>query len=71
MLRGCVVGLGAMGSNHVRVLHELREERKIELVGVADIKEDLAREIARRYGVDWFPYDGDASFLEVLRVAIH
>lgn len=22
MLKGCVIGLGAMGSNHVRVLHE-------------------------------------------------
>ena len=54
MLKGGVIGLGAMGSNHVRVLHELQEERKIELVGVADIKEDLAKEIAQRYGVDWF-----------------
>lgn len=53
------------------MLHEFQEERKIELVGVTDIKEGLAREIARRYGVDWFPYGGDASFLGVLRVVIH
>ena len=54
MLRGCVIGLGAMGSNHIRVLHELQEEGKTKLIGVADIRENLAREIAEKYGVDWF-----------------
>ena len=54
MLKGCVIGLGAMGSNHIRVLHELQEEGKTKLVGVADIREDLARKIAENYGVQWF-----------------
>ncbi|MDH5595507.1 MAG: Gfo/Idh/MocA family oxidoreductase [Candidatus Bathyarchaeota archaeon] len=54
MLKGCVIGLGAMGSNHVRVLRELQEEGKTELIGVADIRENLAREVAETYGVDWF-----------------
>jgi len=54
VLKGCVIGLGAMGSNHVRVLHELQEEGKTKLVGVADIREDLARDIAEKYGVEWF-----------------
>jgi len=36
------------------VLHELQEEGKAKLVGVADIREDLAREIAEKYGVEWF-----------------
>ena len=54
MLKGCVIGLGAMGSNHVRVLHELQEEGKTKLIGVADIRESLAREVAEKYGVDWF-----------------
>ena len=54
MLKSCVIGLGAMGSNHVRVLHELQEEGKTKLIGVADIKENLAREFAEKYGVDWF-----------------
>jgi len=54
VLKGCVIGLGAMGSNHVRVLHELQEEGKTKLVGVADIRENLAREFAEKYGVDWF-----------------
>ena len=43
-----------MGSYHVRVLHELQEEGKAKLIGVADIRENLAREIAEKYGVDWF-----------------
>jgi len=54
VLKGCVIGLGAMGSNHVRVLHELQEEGKTKLVGVADIREDLARSVAEKYGVEWF-----------------
>jgi predicted dehydrogenase len=54
MLKGCIIGLGAMGSNHARVLYELQEEAKIKLVGLADIKEDRAKELARKYGVDWF-----------------
>src|SRR2546421_12123134 len=37
VLRAAVIGLGAMGSNHVRVYTELRG---IELVAVADIDEE-------------------------------
>jgi len=54
MLKGCVIGLGAMGSNHIRVLYELQDEGKVKLVGVADIREDLAREVAKKYEVEWF-----------------
>ena len=54
MLKSCVIGLGVMGSNHIRVLHELQEEGKTRLVGISDIKEGLAREIAEKYGVKWF-----------------
>ena len=43
-----------MGSNHVRVLHELQEEGKTKLVGVADIRKKLAKEIAEKHGVNWF-----------------
>jgi len=54
MLKGCVIGLGAMGSNHARVLYELQEETKTKLIGVADIREDRARETAKKYGIAWF-----------------
>jgi predicted dehydrogenase len=43
-----------MGSNHIRVLHELQEEGKAKLIGVADINENLAIEVTEKYGVDWF-----------------
>ena len=63
MLKGCVIGLGAMGSNHARVLYELQEEAKIKLIGVADIKEDRAKEVAKKYGAvctpDPFLFDKD------------
>ena len=54
MLKGCVIGVGAMGSNHVRVLHELQEEGKTKLVGIADVRENLVEEVAKKYGVKWF-----------------
>jgi len=54
MLKGCVIGLGAMGSRHARVLHELQGEAKIELIGVADVIEERAKDVAGKYGVDWF-----------------
>lgn len=54
MLKGCIIGLGAMGSHHARVLYELQEEAKMKLIGVADIKEDRAKEVAKKYGVNWF-----------------
>ncbi len=54
MLKGCVIGVGAMGSNHVRVLHELEEEGKTKLVGITDIREKLAVQVAEKYGVKWF-----------------
>jgi predicted dehydrogenase len=61
-LKGCVIGLGAMGSNHVRVLHELQEEGRTKLIGVSDIREDLAKNVAKKYGVEWFT--NYASMLE-------
>jgi UDP-N-acetylglucosamine 3-dehydrogenase len=54
VLKGCVIGVGAMGSNHIRVLHELEEEGKTKLVGITDIREKLAVEVAEKYGVKWF-----------------
>jgi predicted dehydrogenase len=54
MLKGCVIGLGTMGSRHVRVLYELQGETKTQLIGVADVIEDKAKDIAGKYEVDWF-----------------
>ena len=51
MLKVGVIGLGAMGKNHVRVYSELDE---VDLVGVADIDYSLAQRIAKTYGTKPF-----------------
>jgi len=49
-IRVGVVGIGAMGRHHVRVLSELAE---VDLVGLSDI-DPKVEDIARHYGVDFF-----------------
>lgn len=46
MLRVGVIGLGAMGRNHVRVYSELSD---VELVGIADVDYRLAQSLAEKY----------------------
>ena len=48
VLRMGVIGLGVMGARHAQVCHELRG---IELMGVADIKPDVAEHVADQFGV--------------------
>ncbi|WP_255171651.1 Gfo/Idh/MocA family protein [Natrononativus amylolyticus] len=43
-LRAGVIGTGSMGQNHVRVYRELSD---VELVGIHDVDEERAREVAR------------------------
>lgn len=42
-----VIGVGSLGRHHARIYSELPEAR---LVGVADVREDRAREVAAAYG---------------------
>ena len=46
-LRAGVIGVGAMGKNHARLYSELFD---VELIGVADVNENLATSIAQSYG---------------------
>ncbi len=46
MLRVGVIGLGAMGKNHVRVYSELPD---VEVVGIADVDYELAQSLAETY----------------------
>jgi len=46
-----VIGLGVMGSNHVRVLNELVDAR---LLAVCDVREDLAKNTAERYHCSYY-----------------
>lgn len=57
-LRVAVIGAGAMGRNHLRVLNDLEQ---VDLVSTADADVETARRAARRFGIE--PY-GD--FIEML-----
>ena len=45
-----VIGCGSWGRNHARVYKELENA---SLISVVDAKEETAREIGERYGVEW------------------
>lgn len=49
--KGAVIGLGAMGRHHVRVMHELEN---VQLVGVADISKEAVERNATQYRVPGF-----------------
>ncbi len=51
MIRTAVIGVGMMGSNHARVYDELEEA---ELIAVCDVDEERAKEVAHRYGANWY-----------------
>ncbi len=50
-MKVAVIGLGAMGKNHVRVYSELPD---VELVAVVDMDEQIARSIGARYKTRWY-----------------
>jgi predicted dehydrogenase len=57
-VRVAVIGVGALGSQHARIYHQLPEA---ELVAVVDVREERAREIAARYACP-----GYADFRQIL-----
>ena len=58
-LKTAVIGVGGMGQHHARVYSELKNS---ELVGIADIDIERAREISKKYG--GFPYKDYKEMLE-------
>ncbi|MGH8794777.1 MAG: Gfo/Idh/MocA family protein [Stackebrandtia sp.] len=50
--RVVLVGAGAMGSLHARVLSQ---SDRVELVQIAEPREGVGRRLAERYGVQWVP----------------
>ncbi|WP_459538680.1 Gfo/Idh/MocA family oxidoreductase, partial [Methanobrevibacter sp.] len=46
-----VVGVGAMGENHVRVYHKMEEAN---LVAVSDVSERALKKIEKKYGAKGF-----------------
>jgi len=59
MIRVGVVGLGAMGRNHVRIYSNIPG---IDLVGVSDVNEEITRAVAHTYHTDGF-----VDYVELLR----
>jgi len=51
MIKVGIVGVGAMGINHARVLYELSQQGIVELVGVADINYERALVVAKRFNI--------------------
>ena len=56
-LRTAVIGVGSLGRHHARNFAELARENRCQLIGVCDIDESRAAEIAAAYGceayTDW------------------
>ena len=51
-MRVCVVGVGALGRHHARILSQLPG---VELVAVADPAEQQGRQVAESCGCEWTP----------------
>lgn len=51
MIKVGVIGVGAMGKHHARVYSELQD---VELIGIADVNENLAYSIAKKYRTKTF-----------------
>ncbi len=48
-LKVAVIGTGHLGTFHAKVYNHLSKRKNIKLVGVCDVREDAAKEIARKY----------------------
>lgn len=55
-----VVGVGALGQHHARILSTLPE---VELVGVVDSREQQGREVAAKHSTQWFASTAQISSL--------
>jgi len=47
-----VVGVGNMGKNHIRVLHELQND--VELIAVSDLNEEIGKKYAHEFGCEYY-----------------
>ena len=51
-LRIAVVGVGHLGAFHAKIYAALKKRSGISLVGVCDVKKEIAKEVAKRYNTD-------------------
>ncbi|WP_437344763.1 Gfo/Idh/MocA family protein [Streptomyces tubercidicus] len=64
--RVLLVGAGAMGSHHGRVISE---SPRCQLAAVVDPAEARGRKLAKRFGADWLPEIGSLSHIDAVVVA--
>jgi len=53
-LRVGVIGTGHLGSRHAKVYSAIEKTSGIKLVGVCDVNENIAREVAEKYNTQYF-----------------
>ena len=53
-IRVAVIGTGHLGSFHAKVYSAIEKKSGIELVGVCDTDESVAKEVAKKYNTDYF-----------------
>lgn len=62
-----VIGVGSMGQHHARVYSEMAEST---LIGVSDVDEHRADEIAERYGTSGYALESLLSAVEAVSIAV-
>ncbi|UHQ95414.1 Gfo/Idh/MocA family protein [Haloterrigena alkaliphila] len=66
-IRAGVIGVGSMGENHARVYSELRD---VELAGISDRDETVARRVADEYETEPVEFDRLLDRCDVVTVAV-
>ena len=66
-IRAGVIGVGSMGENHARVYSELPD---VELAGISDRDETVARRVADEYGTERVEFDRLLDRCDVVTVAV-
>ncbi len=66
-IRAGVIGVGSMGENHARVYSELPD---VELAGISDRDEAVARRVADEYGTERVEFDRLLDRCDVVTVAV-
>ena len=63
-----VIGVGAMGENHVRVYHKMEEAN---LIAVSDVSERALKKIEKKYGAEGYTDYNDAVVMEAIKNKKH
>jgi predicted dehydrogenase len=51
-LKVAIIGIGHLGSRHLKVLSDLRD--RVEIIGICDVKEERTRKLADHYSLPFF-----------------